>query len=901
MEHFPRIAYDYPLVRDVIEINDIVAEFVANYEGDGPVFLLAREIRFARIPGKYRTLRPGPHELVIMADRYIGTGGFLDARGAPPDAALSGDPGAAGAAAKPPRPGTPWRAKPGENGHPGAAGKGSGNPGGTITLICREAIDVVASVQGGVGAAGGRGGRGGQGCDGFQGSAADPDQVFPGTRGGYGGIGGTGAPGGPGGNFFYVGLSEPAGSNVETGGGPGGPGGLNGQPGRDGMFYTPPDDLPPPPDDELPASGRQGPSGDGPGASFEIVAPDEFVQRMRNKLGIYANYWAPFRLAMGAWHYRRYHPGYDAENGVLAAAELERALEFQPDNAEALRLQRQLVGQLVTVPGSDVATWQGGGLNVLGLPRDLDMLPQFQYYQDAYTSFSALSLGLLVTATGGAWTSVLESQLHTLAAAQVREAEIASTNAKNQQAIAVNEEKNANDEITYRQQQLDKITADMNAAMAEMQQHQFNVGQFFGTVASVAGAVISVIGAIPSGGASLAALVPSIMALSKTVLANAGPIADTLFKEREPGTDPAKTPIGIVSKAAQEVGKQTEQVVKAGQAVAKFVTVIQNINDGATSDNAKYLALVKEGATAAHDLLLARNEATIASQRSEATKVASAGAEALVQAMKDADQSIRQDAIALRQLVLVAVGIAAAKMDVLLDFAYRAQRSVEIVTLRDETRSVAFDAGSLHPDTARGYYEGWVDGPTLLSELQAAWGKLLLPSTISQHFGDFISDPNRDHDVLRLSIATPDALAALRASGSVAFTVDPGPRGRLEAKARNVAVALIGARSGSGVISCEVSHGSRYEQRVADSAEPDARLLLARTSTRIAGFVPLATLPDLDGDFSLTGPEALAYWGRGIGGDWTIAISAGEAGNQQIDLSGLTEIQVWIGYQYKRA
>ena len=44
---------------------------------------------------------------------------------------------------------------------------------------------------------------------------------------------------------------------------------------------------------------------------------------------------------------------------------------------------------------------------------------------------------------------------------------------------------------------------------------------------------------------------------------------------------------------------------------------------------------------------------------------------------------------------------------------------------------------------------------------------------------------------------------------------------------------------------------------------------------------------------------SLAFWGRAIGGDWDSSIH-GSRLNADLNLSGLTEIQVWIGYRFLR-
>jgi hypothetical protein len=49
----------------------------------------------------------------------------------------------------------------------------------------------------------------------------------------------------------------------------------------------------------------------------------------------------------------------------------------------------------------------------------------------------------------------------------------------------------------------------------------------------------------------------------------------------------------------------------------------------------------------------------------------------------------------------------------------------------------------------------------------------------------------------------------------------------------------------------------------------------------------------------VTDPPSLAFWGRGVGGDWELSIPDHEF-EAGLDLTGLSELQVWIGYQFLR-
>lgn len=76
-------------------------------------------------------------------------------------------------------------------------------------------------------------------------------------------------------------------------------------------------------------------------------------------------------------------------------------------------------------------------------------------------------------------------------------------------------------------------------------------------------------------------------------------------------------------------------------------------------------------------------------------------------------------------------------------------------------------------------------------------------------------------------------------------------------------------------------------------------LLQPRVSSRDAKLGPLAADEGLAPDPLLTDPQSLAFWGRGIGGDYELSIPDHEF-EAGLDLTGLTEVQVFIGYQFLR-
>ena len=75
-------------------------------------------------------------------------------------------------------------------------------------------------------------------------------------------------------------------------------------------------------------------------------------------------------------------------------------------------------------------------------------------------------------------------------------------------------------------------------------------------------------------------------------------------------------------------------------------------------------------------------------------------------------------------------------------------------------------------------------------------------------------------------------------------------------------------------------------------------VLQPRSSTREAKLERLAADEGIGPDPLLTEPQSLSFWGRGLGGDYELSIPDHEL--KVLDLSGVTEVQVWVGYTFHR-
>jgi hypothetical protein len=903
-EGFAMFVYTSPYIRDTVVVTQDVQNICRDYAGDGPMFLLGRVVRLAQ------DLRVTTRPIVIVADLFDGADFAINARGA--DAVSPGANGPNGI----PLPvsqmyspdGRPIAG--GSSGQTGGPGISGGN-GGSVTIYCRRSINAQISVAGGHASSGGRGGNGTAGANGaviadhfetvdltpndpFDFEFEDvlvPGETIDGTPGGNGGDGGAGGSGGNGGTIVFTTISDDTEPVLLADGGFAGAGGAGGAPGADGAVSP-----------SQAAAGTDGAAGDfGSAGSItrSTLSEADFVAGLRPLLDStgrpWANYWAPFRIAMGDYYYHRFNPAAPdpAGNGQLAATEIARGLELQPDNGYGLSLQAQLVGVAQEVAGQTV--FVGGGTNVLGLPPQLDILPSFDTYISAFQGFSTLATGFLLSGIATIFSSGTTGALAALVDAQKQAAEAARDNFDDDTRLAASEKHIAEDEVDRIQQQLDQTTADINQAMAQMQDESMSIGDILGTVAQVAGAVVAVIGAIPTGGASLVALVPAMVSLVDTVSSQAQPIAQALLAGTEADTK-------AVKETYKKVGKEADAVIAAGKTIVNFVAVVQKLTASSTQDNSAHVALVRRGADLAHQLLIARNRVALAGERIDAAQARSSRAAELANQARDLSNRLAIDAQSVREVGLLAISIAQASAEALSSMAFRAARSVEIYTLQPQAQNIALDAGVLSPEFWLAYYEQKVSDIDLAGALTAAWGKMTKPLNIQQDYLTYFARPH-DQDVLsRLFRPGDREFEQLRTTGRFDFFVDAAkiPAGRADAKVRSVRLALVGAAHPTGALSCEVRHGGRYEQRRADG-QIDVQLLEPRTSTRRAVLTPLSPEGDGTVDLPLTAPLSLAFWGRGIGGDWDVSVvGAGARENAGIDLSGLTEIQVEIRYQFLR-
>ena len=95
--------------------------------------------------------------------------------------------------------------------------------------------------------------------------------------------------------------------------------------------------------------------------------------------------WPAYRLKLAEYYFRAANPAAPPRSGFLelAMAELIAVALLEPANGDALTLRNRLVNNQ----------------NALGLARDIDITPNFPYYEQVVGDYSPLVLGLFQTAT----------------------------------------------------------------------------------------------------------------------------------------------------------------------------------------------------------------------------------------------------------------------------------------------------------------------------------------------------------------------------------------------------------------------------------------------------------------------------------------------------------------------
>jgi hypothetical protein len=860
-------------IRDTIIIDEKLRKKLQAPDTPSIVYLIARVI----VHERDLTLKIPGGIVTIMASIYDANGGGIDVSGLPGDNGVPGSIGARGLA-------THTINIPGGTGGHGQPGRAGGN-GGSIRILAERLSGVGLRANGGNGGAGGAGGEGGRGGDG---NKENPMHHVPELAGSAGGAGGDGANGGAAGKggeisveFTAAGVPPPLLMQVAAGAaGTAGHGGLGGLSG-----------------DQFDGPGR-GPNGKG-GRAGAVAAPGKAMIDAINAAKFYSNapkvvgrdltaQWADYRVSVGIYRYRVYKPK-DAlrkEELKFASAEFDAALRLVPGHAEAARYQRQI--EL--------------GHNVLGLPNQLDVLPDFPYYFNLYagltpfvTNFFQVGVALLLKGDDkNAASQRLKidiAQLHQQIAfnATMRDAADAGLSAANLELSAA----------TARLADLDR---QIKAALAKKPDSSFTIGDIVTTAAAVGAAVASVAAAVPTAGASLYALVPAIAGLSVQL----SEMGKHLFEVTKAERDDLK-------QKYESAGKNVDNVVKGVKTTISFVQTMEKLIKGETPANTEVVGLMRQGVSLAHEALLAKLHVTQLELTRTAYIEAVKGGSVLVEITEKLRRAVENGEKVYLAAGRSAVRAAQRAIDSILTVAFKAQRSAEIYTFRDESNFVSFDSGFIHPDIEADFDDATEDElqqkiPELISAYSLSWQQLLDPIAMENDFdGYFTSDGNFEFVTDGVFFKSIKDLSALNAfkdrsgqKSAASFGIDLNElklkqSTEFEIKIQDIHVALVGVTSTEPGLGCIVRHGGLFWQR-----RRDDRLLAQLLTPHISHALPqfrsfeASGPPPASGFKGKQGIQSQNLLDRGVGGDWQISVAESDMLARGVSLAGLSEIQVWI-------
>ncbi|KAF5324717.1 hypothetical protein D9611_004322 [Ephemerocybe angulata] len=711
---------------------------------------------------------------------------------------------------------------------------------------------------GGKGGNGGKGGLGGHGGIVILASVTSPSDVVPGTLLNGGSLGKGGGGGAPGQNGWPkykvrspIALAVEGAANPEIRQGPPGKGGDRGGDGADG------------------SSGE---------LKTTTLSYAEFWASLASEP--FAFEWAKYRHAVGEFYFRSYVPGAaDRDHYVgLAVDEFQAAIRLNAGQTESiLRLEH---------------IWND--INPLGLPRNFDVIPNFKEYITNLTN-----LGSLVATFSSIGNTTLLKATDLQGFQEVFKGQRAQCDVRIEDATANLEiskqtEKDLGEALKELEGIMEEVKRQIEAANEEMKK-PLSIGGIGGSVKDIAVAVVAVIAAVPTGGASLIAIVPSVISLGKTIYDNAAPMVKVIVDDMEDGTRQA------VLDKHNKVKKDASGILdKSERKVTNLQNIIAVIKRARTADNGTLMDLLLKGAELVYEHLLKQQELKRAQMKTRALEQNLVSERAL-RAFHEA--SIARTGLTeeiVREAGLKVIQAAFSKVDILLGFAFRAQRSVEIYLLKDQTQHVLYDIGRVHPDLEADYlFDPSTHVTTLATSYQKSFTRLLDPAEMWKTYQTYFERPLLK-DIRRLAFTDPVDLETFRSTFTLTFMFDAATlaQQRYRTKIQAVGISFVGATGEGNLVSCKLEHSGVYSERMSNGTIHHT-ILQARREVIPATITPLHTNGlDLDSSPPLDGPRSSPLWAMGIGGLYTITIPKSEFEDHHPTFDGLKKIEVWFGYQF---
>lgn len=431
---------------------------------------------------------------------------------------------------------------------------------------------------------------------------------------------------------------------------------------------------------------------------------------------------------------------------------------------------------------------------------------------------------------------------------------------------------------------VDDITSQIQAKKVELENAHVDIAQaIIGTV----GLVASLIAAIPTAGTSLVGAVTSIATIVDSVQKSG--VLDLISELAKPSEQ--QNAIKELKKQAVGIQGYVKGAVSSIDTIISFPKMLEELWT-AKIDNEGYRKLIADSITLVHQQLLAKLRKTQAGFTSQAAQKRFDQGVVNKASAKTQLDGLQQEVPVLEKASLSLIRMAQHYMNILTQYAFFSARALEIYTLSDKSQDIRYDYGYIHPDFEANYKLGLIPMASLLEQYNFSWGRLADMLKYKKQYDQYFSTGNWIHDYHRMAFKDRILLSEFRSKPKLDFTIriEDLPSSRFEAKVESVYVAFVGGKSKPQNITAIIEHSGRYEEKKRDGSKVE-------TSLKSRAGVVSAKLTPLQSDGGIGISHEMDFWGRGLAADYHLYIEADEIKNSGVDLSGVIEIQVWIGYQ----
>lgn len=590
---------------------------------------------------------------------------------------------------------------------------------------------------------------------------------------------------------------------------------------------------------------------------------DEYVQAIRPLAGG----WAAYRLAIAQYYFRAANPSTSTEAQFLdiARKEAEAVTQLEPGNEAAATLLELILSNH----------------NPLGLPRDFDLIPDFPYFEQVVADYAPLVLGLFDSATTMLDQAVtIEDRADTLRAeiahlqgltgalsAELGAAQLGLVAAASDRDFAKSQADANERRIQDRRDELARKTLTWDGILG-----------FAGLT------ILTGLFTLGSGGAGVgvvAAFLPDILRLTGD--------------DQLPFTDEKRKALLDQARGLKEWTKFFDDPVGSSMPIAvSFARMIKDVGDA--SGDAELKLLLKESIELTHSKLTSQ-------LRTDQARQAVVAAQAHVD-LAIADLARAQDQLAhltadeefVEGVATTLLRGAQGHMDIVMKYAFFAARALEIYTLADLSADIRYDYGYVHPDQEADHRDGLLPLLKLIAAYRSSWARFVGIIALRNRYDSYFGSGTVVRDKVFLTVdggTDPIRLEQFRQTRHLILLVDLEdlPPTRFEAKAAYALLSLVGATANVPALSCIVEHSGRSSSRRRDNTVAELVLRPRATVVQTAktGLAFTGAHAGID-------PGELSFWGRGVATGWHVFIEPDEMTRRDVDLTGLTSIELEIGY-----